>query len=84
MDEYSQKGTGEQRPPVRRPPQKKPDNSGWYSWPIIIVLFALGIWPIALVLLFINIFGDENGRSSPPPSVSPQRRPGWSRLWRMR
>ena len=71
MDEYSQRGAGEQRPPVRRPPQKKPDNSGWYSWPIIIVLFALGIWPIALVLLFINIFGDEKRKKQP----ASQRRP---------
>ena len=71
MDEYSQKGTGEQRPPVRRPPQKKPDNSGWYSWPIIIVLFALGIWPIALVLLFINIFGDEKRKKQPASQRKP-------------
>ena len=71
MDEYSQKGTGEQRPPVRRPPRKKPDNSGWYSWPIIIVLFALGIWPIALVLLFINIFGDEKRKKQPASQRKP-------------
>ena len=71
MDEYSQKGTGEQRPPVRRPPQKKPDNSGWYSWPIIIILFALGIWPIALVLLFINIFGDEKRKKQPASQRKP-------------
>lgn len=71
MDEYSQRGAGEQRPPVRRPPQKKPDNSGWYSWPIIIVLFALGIWPIALVLLFINIFGDEKRKKQPASQRKP-------------
>ena len=71
MDEYSQRDAGEQRPPVRKPPQKKPDNSGWYSWPIIIVLFALGIWPIALVLLFVNIFGAEKRKKQP----AAQRRP---------
>ena len=71
MDEYSQRETGEQRPPVHRPPQKKPDNSGWYSWPIIIVLFALGIWPIALVLLLINVFGAEKRKKQP----ASQRRP---------
>ena len=42
-------------PPPPRPPQKKEDNSGWYSWPLIIILFSLGIWPIALILLFFNI-----------------------------
>ena len=60
MDEFydKEKFTGGRRPP-QRPPQKKPNNTGWYSWPIIIVLFALGAWPFALVLMFFNIFGDE-------------------------
>lgn len=71
MDEYSQRGAGEQRPPVRRPPQKKPDNSGWYSWPIIIVLFALGLWPVALILMFINIFGDEKRKKQPASQRKP-------------
>lgn len=78
MDEYydkdkftgGQQPSGSQRPP-QRPPQKKPDNSGWYSWPVIIILFAMGIWPIALVLLFFNIFGDEKRKKQP----SSQRRP---------
>ena len=52
-------------------PQKKPNNSGWYSWPIIIVLFALGIWPVALILLFVNIFGEGKRRTTP----SSQRKP---------
>ena len=71
MDEYSQRGTGEQRPPGRRPPQKKPDNRGWYSWPIIIVLFALGLWPVALILMFINIFGDEKRKKQPASQRKP-------------
>lgn len=54
-----------QAPPPRRPyqtpppPNKKNNNSGWYSWPVIIILFAVGAWPIALILLFLNIFGDS-------------------------
>lgn len=71
MDEYSQRDVGEQRPPVRKPPQKKPDNSGWYSWPIIIVLFALGLWPVALILMFINIFGDEKRKKQPASQRKP-------------
>jgi len=53
-------------PPPRRPyqaPQSSPkskNSSGWYSWPIIIILFALNIWPVALVLLFLNLFGDNS------------------------
>ena len=54
-----------QTPPPRRPyqtpppPNKKKNNSGWYSWPVIIILFAVGAWPIALALLFLNIFSDS-------------------------
>lgn len=53
-----------QPPPPRRPYQtpppspKKKNNSGWYSWPVIIILFAVGVWPVALALLFLNIFSD--------------------------
>ena len=52
-----------QTPPPRRPyqtppPVQKKNNSGWYSWPVIIILFAVGAWPIALALLFLNIFSD--------------------------
>ncbi len=66
MDEFydKEKFTGGQRPP-QRPPQKKTNNSGWYSWPIIIVLFALGAWPFALILMFFNIFGDEKRKKDP-------------------
>ena len=58
MAEYydKNKSTGERK---SSPPQKKKDDDWWYSWPVIIVLFALNLAPIALVLLFINLSGDE-------------------------
>lgn len=67
MDDYfdKEKFTGGKRtppPPPPRPPQRKDNNSGWYSWPVIIILFSLGIWPVALALLFLNIFGDSGRR----------------------
>ena len=71
MDEYSQRETGEQRPPVHRPPQKKPDNSGWYVWPLIIVMFGMGLWPVALVLLLINVFGTEKRKKQPASQRKP-------------
>ena len=54
MDQYYDKDkfTGGQ-PTPSRPPRKRPDNSGWYRWPVIIVLFAMGIWPVALLLLYL-------------------------------
>jgi DNA-binding Lrp family transcriptional regulator len=52
----------------QRPPQKprKQDNSGWYSWPLIILFFALGLWPLALVLLFLRLFGDDQQKKGNP------------------
>ena len=52
-------------------PQKKPDNTGWYVWPLIIVLFGLGLWPVALVLLFLTIFGDEKRKKQPTSQRKP-------------
>jgi len=50
-------------PPPPRPPRKDEDNSAWYSWPLIIILFCTGIWPLALVLLFFNLSsGDRKKR----------------------
>ena len=41
-----------------RPPQKKNDPA-WFSWPLIIVLFALGLWPVGLVLLVLKLVEDD-------------------------
>ena len=47
--------SGGQTPPPRRPYQTPPgssgrtpsqNSSGWYSWPAIIILFAIGAWQI--------------------------------------
>lgn len=62
------KFTGGQKPP-QRPPQKKPDNTGWYSWPAIIVLFAIGLWPVALFLMLKNIFGSAAASGQRKPSA---------------
>ena len=55
-------------PPPKRPYQtpspKSKSNSGWYSWPVIIILFCLNLWPVALVLLFLNVFGDGKKRTN--------------------
>lgn len=48
-------------------PEKKED--GWGGWALIILLFAFGVWPIALVLLFAKLFGSDTQRrrAAPPP-----------------
>ncbi len=53
-----------QPPPKYQPPKNSSNNSGWYSWPVIIILFSLGIWPVALALLFFNLFGNSSSRKN--------------------
>ena len=48
-------------------PQKKTDEP--ISWALIILLFGIGIWPIALVLLFVKLFApdEKQKQTSAPP-----------------
>ncbi len=69
-----------QTPPPRRPyqtppPVQKKNNSGWYSWPVIIILFAIGAWPIALALLFLNIFSDGKKAGKGTGTAGPRTAP---------
>ena len=49
--------------------RKKKDNDIG-SWALIVILFALGIWPVALFLLFAKLFGsDEKQRQEAPPPL---------------
>ena len=38
-------------------------ESSWGSWALIVFLFAMGIWPVALPLLFIKLFAPDRGGS---------------------
>ena len=40
--------------------QRKKKQEGVGIWVAIVVLFALGAWPIALILLFVKLFGDDD------------------------
>jgi len=46
-------------------------EGGWRSWALIVFLFAIGIWPVALFLLFAKLFGNDNKNrqdyTAPPP-----------------
>ncbi len=49
-------------------PQKKTDEP--ISWALIILLFGIGIWPIALVLLFVKLFApDEKQKKNAAPPL---------------
>ena len=36
------------------------NNSQGYSWALIVILFALGLWPIAMPLLFLKLFAPNS------------------------
>ena len=48
---------------------KKKTSGGDWGWPLIILSFCLGLWPIGLVLLFGKLFADDEkkpARQAPP------------------
>lgn len=48
---------------------KKKDND-FGSWALIVILFAIGVWPVALFLLFAKLFGsDEKQKQTAPPPL---------------
>ena len=47
---------------------KKQKQEGVGAWIAIVILFAVGLWPIALVMLLVKLFGndgqkDQKGRA---------------------
>ena len=50
---------------------KRQKDEGWISWGLIILLFIFGLSPLALVLLFLKLFGVGGGekqqQAAPPP-----------------
>ena len=48
---------------------KKQKQEGVGAWVAIVILFAIGLWPIALVMLLVKLFGNDGQkrRQAPPP-----------------
>ena len=50
---------------------KRQKDEGWISWGLIVLLFIFGLSPLALVLLFLKLFGVGGGekkqQAAPPP-----------------
>ena len=50
---------------------KRQKDEGWISWGLIVLLFIFGLSPLALVLLFLKLFGIGSGekkqQAAPPP-----------------
>lgn len=49
-------------------------DGDWGSWALIVFLFAIGIWPVALILLFTKLFGSDEKKkqTAPPLQTAPQ------------
>lgn len=48
--------------------QKKDNDAG--SWVLIVFLFAINAWPVALVLLLIKLFGSDEKKTTAMPQAS--------------
>ena len=54
--------------------QQKKDND-WLSWALIVFLFAVGLSPLALLLLFFKLFAsDGKKKQAAPPSLRTENR----------
>ena len=52
---------------------KKKKQEGVGAWIAIVVLFAIGAWPIALIILFIKLFGsDDRKKQQTAPPLEPE------------
>lgn len=58
--------------------RKNQRDDGWLSWALIVFLFAVGAWPVALVFLFIKLFGDDEkeSRTAAPSLQKPAQSQG--------
>ena len=67
--------------------KSKKKQEGVGMWVAIVVLFVLGAWPIALILLLVKLFGDDGKkkRTAAPPleARSPAKRGRWAERRRL-
>ncbi len=63
----------------------KKQSSDWGSWALIVFLFAVELWPLALALLFFKLFGSDGKKNQAAPPLqskgapqTAQDRPGWA------
>ena len=57
--------------------RKTNSDDSWFPWALIIFLFVVKAWPIALVMLLIKLFADDEKKertAAPPPQKPVQQR----------
>lgn len=49
--------------------QRKKQDNDFGAWALIVFLFAVGVWPVALLLLLVKLFGSDGKQKqeAPPP-----------------
>ena len=52
----------------------KKKKTDW-RWPLIIFLFIIGVWPIALLLLLFTLFGGEGKKTTKKTAAARQKKP---------
>ena len=55
---------------------KKQKQEGVGAWVAIVILFAVGLWPIALVMLLVKLFGNDGQKRRQAPPRRPPHPPG--------
>ena len=50
-----------------RPPKKQ--ETDWGDWGIIAFLFFIGVWPVALFLIFMKLFGNDGKKQDAAPPL---------------
>ena len=61
---------------------KKKEDSDWFSWALIVFLFLVELWPIALILLLAKLFGKDRNKELPPEKSPSQARAAAKRMTR--
>ncbi len=53
--------------------RKRNNDDSWFPWALMIFLFVIKAWPIALILLFVKLFADDEKkeRTEAPPLQKP-------------
>ncbi len=53
--------------------RKRNNDDSWFPWALMIFLFVIKAWPIALILLFVKLFADDEKkeRTAAPPLQKP-------------
>ena len=59
--------------------QKKKKDEDWFSWAVIVFLFIVNLWPVALIVLLAKLFGGDGKKKLPEARETEEVPPGKAR-----